>query len=157
MPGDLVILEAGDRVPADLRLIKLRNLRIEEAVLTGESVAVDKAIAPVAATAALGDRTSMAFSGTLVAAGQGVGVAIGTGAATELGRISALLGEVEKLETPLIRQMDRFARQLTVVIVLISAAVFVFAHLARGYGADEAFMVVVGLAVAAIPEGCRPS
>jgi magnesium-transporting ATPase (P-type) len=153
VPGDLVILEAGDRVPADLRLIKLRNLRIEEAVLTGESVAVDKAIAPVAAAAALGDRTSMAFSGTLVAAGQGVGVAIGTGVATELGRISALLGEVEKLETPLLRQMDRFARQLTVVIVLISAAVFAFAHLARGYGADEAFMVVVGLAVAAIPEG----
>ena len=153
VPGDLVILEAGDRVPADLRLIKLRNLRIEEAVLTGESVAVDKAIAPVAAAAALGDRTSMAFSGTLVAAGQGVGIAIGTGVATELGRISALLGEVEKLETPLLRQMDRFARQLTVVIVLISAAVFAFAHLARGYGADEAFMVVVGLAVAAIPEG----
>ncbi len=153
VPGDLVILEAGDRVPADLRLIRLRNLRIEEAVLTGESVAVDKAIAPVAAAAALGDRTSMAFSGTLVAAGQGVGVAIGTGVATELGRISALLGEVEKLETPLLRQMDRFARQLTVVIVLISAAVFAFAHLARGYGADEAFMVVVGLAVAAIPEG----
>ncbi|MDQ1242468.1 MAG: hypothetical protein QG550_1720 [Pseudomonadota bacterium] len=153
VPGDLVILEAGDRVPADLRLVKLRNLRIEEAVLTGESVAVDKAIAPVAATAALGDRTSMAFSGTLVAAGQGVGIAVGTGAATELGRISALLGEVEKLETPLLRQMDRFARQLTLVIVLVSAAVFAFAHLARGYGADEAFMVVVGLAVAAIPEG----
>ena len=153
VPGDLVILEAGDRVPADLRLVKLRNLRIEEAVLTGESVAVDKGLAPVAASASLGDRTSMAFSGTLVAAGQGVGVAVGTGAATELGRISALLGEVEKLETPLIRQMDRFARQLTIVIVLISAAVFAFAHLARGYGADEAFMVVVGLAVAAIPEG----
>jgi magnesium-transporting ATPase (P-type) len=153
VPGDLVILEAGDRVPADLRLIKLRNLRIEEAVLTGESVAVDKAIAPVAAGAALGDRTSMAFSGTLVAAGQGAGVAIGTGVATELGRISALLGEVEKLETPLLRQMDRFARQLTLVIVLSSAAVFAFAHLARGYGADEAFMVVVGIAVAAIPEG----
>jgi magnesium-transporting ATPase (P-type) len=153
VPGDLVILEAGDRVPADLRLVKLRNLRIEEAVLTGESVAVDKAIASVAAEAALGDRASMAFSGTLVAAGQGVGVAIGTGAATELGRISAMLGEVEKLETPLIRQMDRFARQLTVVIVLISAAIFALAVLVRGYGADEAFMVVVGLAVAAIPEG----
>jgi len=153
VPGDLVILEAGDRVPADLRLIKLRNLRIEEAVLTGESIAVDKAIAPVAAGAALGDRTSMAFSGTLVAAGQGVGVATGTGVATELGRISALLGEVEKLETPLLQQMDRFARQLTLVIVLSSAAVFAFAHLARGYGADEAFMVVVGIAVAAIPEG----
>ncbi|HSW32712.1 MAG TPA: cation-transporting P-type ATPase [Steroidobacteraceae bacterium] len=153
VPGDLVILEAGDRVPADLRLIKLRNLRIEEAVLTGESVAVDKAIAPVAAAATLGDRASMAFSGTLVAGGQGVGVAIGTGAATELGRIGAMLGEVEKLETPLLRQMDRFARQLTIVIVLISAAVFALAVLVRGYGADEAFIVVVGLAVAAIPEG----
>ena len=101
VPGDVVVLEAGDRVPADLRLIRQRSLRIAEAALTGESVAVDKDIDPVAADSPLGDRRSMAYSGTLVAGGQGLGVAVATGAATELGRISALLEEVGSLETPL--------------------------------------------------------
>ena len=120
VPGDLVLIEAGDRIPADLRLIRARNLRIEEAVLTGESIAVDKGTRPVATEASLGDRSSMAFSGTFVATGQGAGVAIGTGARTELGRISTLIGTVETLKTPLLRQMDQFAWQLTVVILGLS-------------------------------------
>jgi magnesium-transporting ATPase (P-type) len=153
VPGDIVLIEAGDRVPADLRLLRCRNLRIEEAVLTGESVAVEKHAAPVPGNAELGDRASMAFSGTFVAAGQGSGVAIGTGAATELGRISTLIGTVESLQTPLIRQMDRFAAQLTVVILAVSALTFLFALLVRSYAPADAFMTVVGLAVAAIPEG----
>jgi magnesium-transporting ATPase (P-type) len=153
VPGDVVVLEAGDRVPADLRLIRQRSLRIAEAALTGESVAVDKDTDPVAADSPLGDRRSMAYSGTLVAGGQGLGVAVGTGAATELGRISALLEEVGSLETPLTRQMDRFARILTAVIAVVCVIVFAWAYLRRGYPLDEAFMVVVGLAVAAIPEG----
>ena len=153
VPGDVVLIEAGDRVPADLRLIRCRNLRIDEAALTGESVAVDKGVAPVAEDAVLGDRASMAFSGTFVAAGQGAGVAVGTGAATELGRVSALIGSVQTLKTPLIRQMDDFARQLTFVILAISAAAFGFAFLVRQYALADAFMIVVGLAVAAIPEG----
>lgn len=153
VPGDIVLLEAGDRVPADLRLVKARSLRVDEAVLTGESVPVDKALEPVAVDAALGDRLSMAFSGTFVTAGQGAGVAVATGAATELGRISAMIGAVEQLTTPLLRQIDDFARLVTTVVLGIAAAVFAFAVLVRSYALDEAFMAVVGIAVAAIPEG----
>ncbi len=153
VPGDLVIIEAGDRVPADLRILRQRNLRIAEAALTGESIAVEKQVEPVPADSALGDRGSMAYSGTLVTGGQGAGIAVATGGATELGRISALLEEVVTLETPLTRQMDRFARALTLVIIAVCAVVFAWAHLRHGYGAGEAFMVVVGLAVSAIPEG----
>ena len=153
VPGDIVLLEAGDRVPADVRLLRARNLRVDEAILTGESVPVDKAATPVDAQAALGDRFSMAFSGTFVAAGQATGVVVATGAATELGRISAMIGAVERLATPLVRQMDQFARQITFAVLAVSTLVFAYAVLIQSYPLDEAFMVVVGLAVAAIPEG----
>ncbi|MYZ48953.1 HAD family hydrolase [Rhizobiales bacterium L72] len=151
--GDIVLLEAGDRVPADLRLVQVRNLRVEEAALTGESVPVEKSAAPVAAEAALADRSGMAFFGTLAVAGQATGVVVATGAATELGRISTLLGEVERLQTPLVRQMAQFGRQLTIAILLVAAAVWAWAVAIGGMALAEAFMVVVGLAVAAIPEG----
>lgn len=153
VPGDMVILGAGDRVPADLRLVRSRNMRIQEAALTGESVPVEKSPAPVAVDAATADRSSMAFSGTLVTSGNGVGVVVGTGGSTELGRVSALLERVHPLTTPLLRQMNAFGRQLTLVIALVAAAVFAFALLVRGYPAADAFMTVVGMAVAAIPEG----
>lgn len=153
VPGDLVMLEAGDRVPADIRLIKARSLRIDEAILTGESVAVDKTVTPVAADAALGDRHCLAFSGTFVAAGLGSGVVTATGASTELGRISALLDRVDRMATPLLRQMDRFARQVTFVVLAVALLVFAYAVWAQSYPLTEAFMVVVGLVVAAIPEG----
>jgi magnesium-transporting ATPase (P-type) len=153
VPGDLVLLEPGDRVPADLRMVRLRNLRIDEAALTGESVPVDKSIAPVAAAAPLGDRESMAFSGTMVASGNGAGVAVATGSASQLGRISTLVGTIETLTTPLLRQMNRLGRTLTVLILVGSAALFAVALLVRGYHWQEAFMVMIGLAVAAIPEG----
>ena len=151
--GDVVLVEAGDRVPADLRLMRASNLRIEEAALTGESAPADKSTGPVAPDAALGDRASMAYSGTLVASGQGVGLAVATGASTELGRISAMVGGVETLTTPLLRQMDAFARTLTIVILAVAACVGVFAAAARGYEIELAFMAAVGVAVAAIPEG----
>ena len=151
--GDLVLVEAGDRVPADLRLLRARSLKIDEAILTGESVPVEKSLAPVAADAPLGNRSSMAFSGTFVAAGQGAGIVVGTAAQSELGRISALLSAVETLKTPLVRQMDGFAQQLTIVILAVSAAAFAYAHFVGGYPIADAFMTVVGLAVAAIPEG----
>jgi len=115
--GDVVLIEAGDRVPADLRLIRGKNLKIDEAILTGESMPADKRTEGVARDASLGDRASMAFSGTFVAAGQGAGVAVGTGTDTELGRISTMLHGVQTLKTPLIAQMDHFARQLTFVIL----------------------------------------
>src|SRR5271170_1121466 len=151
--GDVVLAEAGDRIPADLRLLRASNLRIEEAVLTGESAPADKATEPVAPDAPLGDRTSIAYSGTLVASGQGAGLAVATGAATELGRISAMVGGVESLTTPLLRQMDAFARRLTIVILAVAACVCAFAALVRGYEIEHAFMAAVGVAVAAIPEG----
>src|SRR5580693_1132967 len=151
--GDVVLTEAGDRIPADLRLLRATSLRIEEAVLTGEAAAADKSIDPVAPDAALGDRASMAYSGTLVASGQGVGLVVATGAATELGRISAMVGDVESLTTPLLRQMDAFARRLTIVILALAVCVCVFAVMARGYEIEHAFMAAVGVAVAAIPEG----
>lgn len=153
VPGDIVLLEAGDRTPADLRLVKARNLRIEEAVLTGESVPVDKGVEAVDASAVLGDRRSMAYSGTLVVAGQGAGVVVATGVATELGAISTLLGTVETLTTPLVRLMDRFAKQLTAAILGVAVIGFAFAVLARGYSVADALMAMVGLVVAAIPEG----
>jgi magnesium-transporting ATPase (P-type) len=153
VPGDLVLLEAGDRVPADLRLLRSGNLRMEEAALTGESVPVDKSPEAVPAEAALGDRTSMAFSGTMVASGSATGLAVATGPATEIGRISGLIGAVEALTTPLLRQMNAFARLLTAVILGVAAAVFGFAVLVRAYPIDEAFLAMIGIAVAAIPEG----
>lgn len=153
VPGDVVVLEPGDRVPADLRLVRTRGLTIDEAVLTGESVPAEKTEAPVAPDAPLGDRVSMAFSGTLVAGGQGAGVVVATGAKTEIGRISALIGAVKELTTPLIRQIDRLGQGLSAAIMAVSVLVFAFAVLARGFAWDEALMAVVGMAVAAIPEG----
>jgi magnesium-transporting ATPase (P-type) len=153
VPGDVVLLQSGDRVPADLRLIEVKNLRIEEAALTGESLPVEKDTAPVAADAALGDRSCIAYSGTLVTYGQGRGVVVATGDATELGRISGMLAAVERLDTPLLRRMAVFGRWLSVAIVSLAAAVFAFGVWLEDYGAREMFLAAVGLAVAAIPEG----
>jgi magnesium-transporting ATPase (P-type) len=151
--GDLVILEPGDRVPADVRLTLANGLRIQEAVLTGESVPVEKTTEPVAEDAALGDRRSMAFSGALVAAGSGRGIVVATGPATEIGRISGLIQSVEATTTPLLRQMNVFARTVTVAILIVAAAILGFGVLVADMAFREIFMAVVGLAVAAIPEG----
>jgi magnesium-transporting ATPase (P-type) len=152
VPGDVVLVQSGDRVPADLRLVAVKNLRIEEASLTGESVPVDKRLEAVAADTSLGDRTCLAYSGTLVTFGQGRGVVVATGDATELGRVSTLLAEVERLETPLLRRIAVFSKWLSAAIVAIAAAIF-GVGIARGYPAVDMFMAAVGLAVAAIPEG----
>ena len=153
VPGDIVLLEAGDRVPADVRLFDVKGLKVDEAVLTGESVPVEKTEPPVATTAPLGDRASMAFSGTLVTYGQAKGVVVGTATETEIGRISGMLSEVTTLQTPLLRQMGIFAKWLTAAILGIAALVLVFGLQVRDFGFSEIFMAVVGLSVAAIPEG----
>lgn len=153
VPGDIVLLEAGEKVPADLRLIEVAGLRIEEAILTGESVPVEKATAPVARDAAIGDRGCMGFSGTLVAGGSGRGVVVATGGATEIGHISGMLSRVETLTTPLVAQMDAFARWLTVLILLIAAVLLVYGYFVGHMPFADLFMAVVGLSVAAIPEG----
>ena len=153
VPGDIVFLASGDKVPADLRLVEARSLRVDEAALTGESVAVEKDIAPVAEAAPIGDRRPMAYSGTLVTYGQAKGLVTATGEGTEIGRIGRLLAEVEDIATPLLRKMAVFARWLTGAILLSAAALFAFGVLARGFSAAEMFTAAVGLAVAAIPEG----
>jgi magnesium-transporting ATPase (P-type) len=153
VPGDVAIIEAGDRVPADLRLIRARGLLIDEAMLTGESVASEKEDAPVAAEAPLGDRLCMAFSGTLVAAGQGTGVVVATGPHTEIGRINTLIAGVEQLTTPLLRQINLFGRRFTWVAISAAVLLFAFATLVRSYDWEEALIAVVALAVSAVPEG----
>ncbi|MCG7600872.1 cation-transporting P-type ATPase [Halomonas sp. McH1-25] len=153
VPGDIVTLEAGDRVPADLRLMQASSLRIEEAILTGESIAAEKRETPAPKETALGDRHSMAYSGTLVATGQATGVVVATGSETEIGRISTLLREVQPLTTPLLRQINRFGTQFTWITLGVAAALFAFAVLVRGYAWPEALIAVVALAVGAIPEG----
>lgn len=153
VPGDIVFLASGDKVPADLRLLEVRSLHIEEAALTGESVAADKSVEPVPVDAPLGDRNCMAYSGTLVTYGQGVGVVVAIGAATEIGRISAMLAEVQVLATPLLRQLAVFGRWLTWAILVLAGFAFAFGVWVRGYSAADMFLVAVGIAVAAIPEG----
>lgn len=153
VPGDIVLLEAGDKVPADLRVIEARGLAAQEAILTGESVPVDKTDEPVTANAALGDRRSMLWSGTLVTQGTARAVVVATGASTEIGRIGGLLASVEPLKTPLVAQMDHFARWLSVLILLVSALLLAYGHFVGHRDFAEMFMAVVGMAVAAIPEG----
>ncbi|MCC6305541.1 MAG: HAD-IC family P-type ATPase [Rhodobacteraceae bacterium] len=153
VPGDLVRIEAGDRVPADLRLLEAHALLIDESVLTGESVAAAKDAAPVAAAAPLGDRRPMAFMGTMVARGTGTGIVTATGTATEVGRIGTLVAGVERLSTPLVAQMDRFGRDLTLVVLGFAAALLLWATAVAGHSFEAGFLTVVGLFVAAIPEG----
>ncbi|MCG5539906.1 MULTISPECIES: cation-transporting P-type ATPase [unclassified Halorhodospira] len=153
VPGDVVFLQAGDKVPADLRLFNAKNLRIDEAVLTGESVPVEKGTEAVDAGADLGDRGGMAYSGTLVTFGRGLGVVVATGAETEVGRISQMLGEVHSLQTPLIRQTEQFGRWLAAIIVVVAAFTFAFGYWVRDYPLDEMFLAAASLAVSTIPEG----
>jgi magnesium-transporting ATPase (P-type) len=153
VPGDIVLLEAGDRVPADLRLLRTRGLLIDEAPLTGESVPAEKHEEPVDPAVGIADQQSMAFSGTLVASGQATGVVAATGRQTQIGRISTLLQGVETVTTPLLRQIDSFARRFTWVVMAGAALLFAFAVLARGFHWIDALIAVVALAVGIIPEG----
>ncbi len=153
VPGDIVLLQSGDKVPADLRLLQTRGLQVQESALTGESMAVEKGTDPVAPESVIGDRRCMAFSGTLVTHGQGRGVVVATGAGTEIGLISKLVSEVESVTTPLLRQMAQFGRWLTAAIIVIALVTFAFGVLLRDYLAAEMFLAAVSLAVAAIPEG----
>ena len=151
--GDIVRIDEGDRVPADLRLIESHGLRVEQAALTGESVPVSKSTGPVAEDAGLADRRCMAYSGTLVAGGQAIGVVAATGTQTEIGRISTMLGEVEQLTTPLIRQINRFGHHLTILLIVVTALVIGAGRALHGMALAEGLVAGVALIVAAIPEG----
>jgi cation-transporting ATPase F len=153
VPGDVVWLSAGDKVPADLRLMHGKELRLVEAALTGESLPADKQPALVMAPdTPLADRRNMAYTGTHVAAGQGHGLVIATGDATETGHIAGLIAAAPSLSTPLTRKMGVFARRLLIVILAFAALTFAIGVL-RGESAYDMFMAAVALAVGAIPEG----
>jgi magnesium-transporting ATPase (P-type) len=153
VPGDIVLLESGDRIPADLRLLDVKNLRTEEAALTGESVPAEKATAPVSEKATVGDRENMAFSGTMVVSGRATGLVVATGSETELGRINQLLANVSPLETPLLRQIKQFGYKITAVIGVLSVVIFSYGHWLGHMTFVELFQAVVGIAVSLIPEG----
>ncbi len=153
VPGDIVSLEAGNFVPADLRLVESVNLRIEEAALTGESVPAEKRAAlTIDRDAPLGDRANTAFSGTLVANGRGTGVVIATGTSTQIGLIAQMLAAVEVEDTPLQKRLDGLGRQLSIGALIVVAAVFTIGVL-RGADLLEEFIIAVSLAIAAVPEG----
>lgn len=153
VPGDVVLLASGDRVPADLRLFETKNFHVDESALTGESVPVEKGCVAVAIDALLGDRRCMAYSGTLVTSGQARGVVVATAGDTELGRIGTLLREVRTLATPLLRQIASFSRWLALAILLLAGATFVLGTLWQGQPMVDMFMLVVALTASAIPEG----
>ena len=153
VPGDVVLLEAGDKVPADIRLLSSHSLAIQESMITGESLPVEKGTSKVEEGAALGDRQCMAFSGTNVTAGQATGVVVATGAHTEIGRIGGMLSGVQKLTTPLVEQMDVLAKWITGFILTVAVILLLVGTLVLNQPFTELFLAVVGLSVAAIPEG----
>jgi magnesium-transporting ATPase (P-type) len=153
VPGDIVLLQSGDKVPADLRLFRVKGLQIQESVLTGESIAVEKITDPVSLESMVGDRRCLAYSGTLVTHGKGTGAVIATGEQTEIGHISTLVADVESLTTPLLRQMAQFGRWLTLAILAIAIITFIFGAYIQNFVVNEMFLAAVSLAVAAIPEG----
>jgi magnesium-transporting ATPase (P-type)/antitoxin (DNA-binding transcriptional repressor) of toxin-antitoxin stability system len=153
VPGDVVRVRSGDRVPADLRLIDATNLQVEEAALTGESVAASKHVDPVGPDAGLGDRTSMLYSGTIVAVGTGVGVVTATGAGTEIGRIQSMIAEVDHLDTPLSRQLAKFGKTLSLGILAMAAFMLVIGRVIHDFDLPDLVSAAIGFAVAAVPEG----
>ncbi|ULL09439.1 carbonate dehydratase [Mycobacterium liflandii] len=152
VPGDLVLLESGDKVPADLRLVRATELHLNESALTGESAAVHKSVAVLPEATPVADRLNMVYSGTLVTAGRGAGIAVATGTETELGEIHRLVGAAETLMTPLTAKLAWFSKVLTIAILGLAAVTFAVGLL-RQQDAVETFTAAIALAVGAIPEG----
>ncbi len=153
VPGDIVFLKSGDKIPADIRLFKSKDLRVEESPLTGESTAVEKSADAVSADATIGDQLSMAFSGTAVTYGKATGVVVATGSDTELGKINTMISEVEKITTPLLQQIEKFGKWLSVIILAVTSAFFAYGYFFGDYELNELFLAAIGLIVASIPEG----
>ena len=152
VPGDVVVLTAGASVPADLRLVTVNGLQVDESLLTGESVPVNKSTASVPEDSVLPDRTGMAYAGSITTAGRGTGVVVATAAATELGAIAGLIRAEESPPTPLQERMGRFGQLIGLLVGLASLVAFV-SGLAVGESAEAMFLVAVALAVSAVPEG----
>jgi P-type Ca2+ transporter type 2C len=152
VPGDIVGVEAGDQVPADLRLIEAVDLTVEESALTGESVPVTKSVEVAASESGLGDRHNMLFMGTTVRAGRGRGVVVATGSATEVGKVATLVEGAEAGRAPLQEGLERLGRILSLVVVALAGALALLG-LARGLPVADVLEVAIALAVAIVPEG----
>jgi magnesium-transporting ATPase (P-type) len=152
VPGDVVLLESGNRVPADLRLVRVTGLQVDESFLTGESVEVLKHTDSVAADAPLGDRRNLAFAGSTITSGRATGLVVTTGLRTEVGSIAAAVTSESATKSPLVLRMERFARQISLV-VLVACALLMVVALSKGMPLIEVFFLAVALAVSAIPEG----
>jgi magnesium-transporting ATPase (P-type) len=153
VPGDVVYVKSGDKIPADMRMVEITNLQLLEAMLTGESNPISKNLIPVAEGCSLGDRKCMCFSATTVSAGQGIGVVTATGDNAEIGKISRLVLTVDSIKTNLVVQMEILGHWLAVLIVLIALGAFLLAYLFAGEEVKKAFESAVAIAVAMIPEG----
>ncbi|MCC8147094.1 MAG: HAD-IC family P-type ATPase [Bacteroidales bacterium] len=151
--GDIVLLNPGDKIPADLRLIQTNNLQVEESPLTGESVPSEKNSDTLDEDAMLGDRDNMAFSSTTVSSGTGVGVVVAIGADTEIGKINRMMSDIKPVTTPLLKQTDKFGKTVSIAIIIIAVVIYAFGYFFREYDPLELLLSVIGLAVAAIPEG----
>jgi len=153
VPGDIVVIRAGDRIPADLRVIEAHNLRVEEAILTGESTVVEKNSDALSGELPLGDRYNLLYSGTTVSSGGGKGVVVATGGETELGHINQMMSDIEKHRTPLMVQMDKLGKTIFITILVMMVALFIFSLLFRDMPVSELVLSLISLAVAAVPEG----
>lgn len=153
VPGDIVFIRTGDKVPADLRLFEAYELKVDESMLTGESASVSKAVEEIEESKVLADRRNMVYSGSLIAHGQGIGVVVATGDRTETGRISSSILTAQETSTPLIAKIRRFSRFLLFFIITLAAVTFIVGSARTQHTVEEPFMAAVALAVAAIPEG----
>ncbi|TJZ74257.1 cation-transporting P-type ATPase [Chitiniphilus eburneus] len=153
VPGDVVSLRPGDKIPADLRLLQTHSLRVEEAILTGESSVVEKHIAAIPGDALLGDRRNMAFSGTTVSAGNALGIVVATAGDTELGHINRMISTVSPIQTPLLQQTKRLGQVIFIMILAMMAVLFFWGWLAHDMPFGQLLLALISLAVAAVPEG----
>lgn len=153
VPGDIVHLSSGDKIPADIRITQEKNFSVEESPLTGESTSISKTTTPVEEEAVIGDRKNMAFSGTMVTYGTAAGVVVTTGAHTEIGKITEMISAVEEITTPLLQKIDDFALKLSLFILIFAGTFFTFGYFFRDYELMELFLATIGVIVASIPEG----
>ncbi|MBN1613334.1 MAG: HAD-IC family P-type ATPase, partial [Deltaproteobacteria bacterium] len=152
VPGDIVLLESGDKVPADLRLYQVNGLAADESFLTGESIAAEKRAGLLAEDTGVGERFNMAFAGSTITSGRGTGIVVATGRGTQVGMIAETVAESESAKPPLVLRMERFVKHISMLVLLISAGLGLLLHF-QGYELSAIFFLVVALAVSAIPEG----
>jgi magnesium-transporting ATPase (P-type) len=152
VPGDIVLLESGNKVPADLRLVEVNSLTCDESFLTGESIASEKATEPLPEETVLGDRKNMAFAGSTITSGRGVGIVVGTGTQTQVGIIAQTVSASESGKPPLVMRMERFVKNISILVLVVSAGLALLLWI-QGQSLMEIFFFVVALTVSAIPEG----